>query len=76
MTHLPVDIVYFHGLDLVLPGAASATPLLVWSGVFVACIAVSILVHEAIEKPARRWLRQHDPFLRRPPAEPRDEPVI
>lgn len=76
MTHLPVDIVYFHGLDLVLPRAAIATPWLAWSGVFAVCIPAAILVHEAIEKPARRWLRQRDPFLPKPPAEPRHEPVL
>jgi peptidoglycan/LPS O-acetylase OafA/YrhL len=76
MTHLPVDVLYFHGMERLLPEAISGAPWLVWGGVFLACLVAAIVVHEGIEKPARRFLRRRDPFLRKPPGEPRHEPVI
>jgi peptidoglycan/LPS O-acetylase OafA/YrhL len=76
MIHLPVDILYFHGLDKIAPTAAAAQPWLVWLGVFPMCVVAAIFVHEAVEKPARHWLRGHDPFARKSLPEPHDEPVI
>lgn len=76
MIHLPVDILYFHGLDKIAPNVAATAPWLAWLGVFPACVLAAIAVHEAIEKPARNWLRAHDPFAKKPPPEPHDEPVI
>jgi peptidoglycan/LPS O-acetylase OafA/YrhL len=76
MIHLPVDILYFHGLDKIAPTAEAAAPWLVWLGVFPMCVVAAIFVHEAVEKPARHWLRGHDPFARKSLPEPHDEPVI
>jgi peptidoglycan/LPS O-acetylase OafA/YrhL len=76
MMHLPVDIIYFHGFERYAPSLVASTPGAVWGGVFFACIAAAVLIHEAVEQPARRWMRRHDPFARRPPPEPPHEPVL
>lgn len=76
MTHLPVDIAYFHGLELIVPGLSGAAAWTAWAGVFVACLAASIIAYHLVERPARTWMRAHDPFARRPIAEPRREPVL
>lgn len=60
MTHLPVDIVWFHALEKV--GVDEAAPL--WlraaavAGVFLACIIVSLFAYAMIEEPARNWVRR------------------
>jgi peptidoglycan/LPS O-acetylase OafA/YrhL len=37
-----------------------------WGGVLVFCMFVSVAVYHGVERPARGWLRRHDPFVRRP----------
>lgn len=76
MTHLPVDIAYFHALDRLAPGIAGPAAWIVWSGVFAATLLASIAIYHLVERPARTWMRTHDPFLARPPSEPDHEPVI
>ena len=65
MTHLPVDIAYFELLDrFVRPVGGWAW--VAWGGVLVFCLFVSVAVYHGVERPARGWLRRHDPFVRRP----------
>lgn len=73
MTHLPVDIVYFHALEKI--GIDDASPL--WlrgaalAGVFLVCVAVSIAAYLTIEKPAREFVRGLPaPSFKRAPAQP------
>lgn len=60
MTHLPVDIVWFHALEKL--GLDETAPL--WlrlgavGGVFIACIVVSMVAYVMIEEPARDWARR------------------
>jgi len=76
MTHLPVDIAYFHALDRIAPNLAGAAAWAAWIGVFAVTLIASIVTYHLVERPARNWMRAHDPFLRRPPIEPNHEPVI
>lgn len=76
MTHLPVDIVWFQLAGRVAPNPQGLTAWAIWGGVFVAILIASILTYHLVERPARNWMRRHDPFLRRPPPEPPHEPVI
>jgi peptidoglycan/LPS O-acetylase OafA/YrhL len=76
MTHLPVDIAYFHTLDRLAPGIAGAAVWVAWVGVFAATLIVSMATYHLVERPARNWMRNHDPFLRKPAPEPDHEPVI
>ncbi|HET9230880.1 MAG TPA: hypothetical protein VFO00_06305, partial [Vitreimonas sp.] len=60
MIHLPIDIVWFHALERM--GVTEASDLLVRAGavagVFVACIAASVVAYLCIEEPARNWIRK------------------
>lgn len=76
MTHLPVDIAWFNLADRIAPDPQGAIVWVIWGGVFAATLIVSVVTYHLVERPARNWLRRHDPFLRRPPAEPPHEPVI
>lgn len=76
MTHLPVDIAYFHTLSKVAPGISGPAAWVAWLGVFVATLLISMATYHLVERPARNWMRTHDPFLRKPPHEPKHEPVI
>ena len=76
MTHLPVDIAYFHALDRIAPNLTGVAAWVAWIGVFAATLLASIATYHLVERPARNWMRAHDPFLRKPPAEPKHEPVI
>jgi peptidoglycan/LPS O-acetylase OafA/YrhL len=76
MTHLPVDIVYFHALDRIAPNLSGPVAWAAWAGVFVVCLTASIVAYHLVERPARNWMRAHDPFTRRPKLEPAHEPVI
>lgn len=76
MTHLPIDIAYFHALDRVAPGLTGPLAWLAWVGVFAVCLAASMAAYHVVERPARNWMRAHDPFTRRPKPEPAHEPVI
>ncbi|WP_297514466.1 acyltransferase [uncultured Caulobacter sp.] len=76
MVHLPVDIVYFHGLGRIAPNLSGVPAALAWGGAFVACLLAAMMVYHGVERPARNWLRAHDPFARRPIPEPPREPVL
>jgi peptidoglycan/LPS O-acetylase OafA/YrhL len=76
MTHLPIDIAYFHLLDRLTPGLTGGRAWLAWIGVFGVCLVVSMAVYHLVERPARDWLRARDPFARRPVGEADAEPVI
>jgi peptidoglycan/LPS O-acetylase OafA/YrhL len=60
MIHLPIDIVWFHALERV--GVTDGADLLVRVGavvgVFVACIAASMVAYLLIEEPARNFIRK------------------
>lgn len=62
MTHLPVDIAYFHALDRLAPGISGLPAWIAWFGVFVVTLLVSMAVYHLVERPARAWMRGHDPF--------------
>lgn len=62
MTHLPVDVVYFHALERIAPQLSGAALWAAWGGVFVAILAGSAATYHLVERPARNWLRRHDPF--------------
>jgi len=76
MTHLPVDIAYFHALDRLAPGITGPAAWIAWTGVFVVTLVVSMATYHLVERPTRNWMRAHDPFTRKPPPEPDHEPVI
>lgn len=59
MTHLPVDIVWFHALERigVGDGANIALKLGALAGVFAACVIVSAFAYLWLEEPARKWIR-------------------
>jgi len=59
MTHLPVDIVWFHTLEKfgVTEQAPWALRLLAVFGVFGACVLVSAFAYLWLEEPARKWVR-------------------
>ena len=76
MTHLPVDIVYFHGLERLAPNLSGPAAWVAWGGVFLACLAASMTVYHLVERPARSWMRTHDPFARRTTWEPKQKPAI
>ena len=70
MTHLPVDIAYFHALDRIAPGLTGPAAWVAWAGVFFATLLAAMATYHLVERPARNWMRAHDPFdvkvLRRP----------
>ena len=75
MTHLPVDIAYFHALDRLAPGIAGPVAWVAWAGVFAVTMLASITIYHLVERPARSWMRTHDPFAGWPPSEPDHEPI-
>ncbi|ANP45581.1 acyltransferase family protein [Candidatus Viadribacter manganicus] len=60
MIHLPIDIVWFHALEKFGVTETSDLALRVGAmvGVFVVCIAASIVAYLMIEEPARKWIRK------------------
>jgi peptidoglycan/LPS O-acetylase OafA/YrhL len=76
MVHLPVDIAYFHALERFAPGVSGVTTGFAWAGVFGASLLAAVVAYHLVERPARNWLRGHDPFSRRPAPEPAHEPVL
>lgn len=62
MTHLPVDIAYFEVLDRLTTPLTGVLAWTAWFGVLAVCLLVSVLVYHVVERPARRWLRENDPF--------------
>lgn len=63
MTHLPIDMAYFHALDRLAPGVAGPAAWIAWAGVFAVTLLASIAVYHLVERPARTWMRAHDPFV-------------
>ncbi|MGE3142932.1 MAG: acyltransferase family protein [Hyphomonadaceae bacterium] len=59
MIHLPIDIVYFHALEIVGIDANAGFPvrLAALAGVFIVAIAASLFAYAWFEEPARRWVR-------------------
>ena len=59
MTHLPVDIVWFHTLQRLGIEEASPLPVRLAAivGVFVVCVIVSAFAYVWLEEPARKWIR-------------------
>jgi peptidoglycan/LPS O-acetylase OafA/YrhL len=73
MTHLAVDIVWFRLLAMAGVDAAQPEPVRMAAvvGAWLATIAVSVVAYEAIERPARVWLRRlGDRWFARPAAPP------
>lgn len=66
----------FRIVDRLAPGLTGAAAGAAWVGVFVATLLVSMATYHLVERPARNWMRAHDPFMRKPPPEPPHEPVI
>ncbi len=60
MTHLPVDIVWFHGLEKlgVTEASSLGVRLAAVGGVFVACVIVSAFAYLWLEEPARKFIRK------------------
>ena len=60
MIHLPVDIVWFHALERLGVTEASDLTLRIaaLAGVFIACVAASVIAYLVIEEPARKWVRK------------------
>jgi peptidoglycan/LPS O-acetylase OafA/YrhL len=76
MTHLPVDIAYFHGLQRLAPRLAGPRVWVAWGGVFVVAVLVAVVTHHLIERPARNWMRAHDPWPKPDPSDKTVDPVI
>lgn len=62
MIHLPIDIVWFHALEKFGVTETSDFALRVGAmvGVFVVCIAASMVAYLVIEEPARKWIRKFE----------------
>lgn len=60
--HLPVDIVYYHGLLPLIGTPHGDMVWVVWLGVFPAIAVATLLAHHLVERPAARWLERLDPF--------------
>ncbi len=60
MIHLPIDIVWFHALERfgVTETSDLAPRVGAMVGVFVVCIAASMVAYLVIEEPARKWIRK------------------
>jgi peptidoglycan/LPS O-acetylase OafA/YrhL len=68
LVYLPVDIVYFHLAERLIPHPAGAVAWTIWAGVFPVILAAGIAAHALIAAPAGAWLAAHRP-LRDPVAE-------
>lgn len=62
LVHLPVDIVYYHGLERLIGTPHGAMVWIVWLGVFPVIALATLLAYHGLERPAARWLERHDPF--------------
>jgi peptidoglycan/LPS O-acetylase OafA/YrhL len=65
LVYLPVDIVYFHGLERLVGTPSGAAAWMVWAGVFPVIMVAAVLAHHLIAQPAQVWLAKRDPFRRR-----------
>jgi peptidoglycan/LPS O-acetylase OafA/YrhL len=71
LVYLPVDIVYFHGLQRLIGTPTGALAWAVWAGVFPVILAAGIAAHYLVARPAAVWLAAHAPFS---PAPERGDP--
>jgi peptidoglycan/LPS O-acetylase OafA/YrhL len=62
LVYLPVDIVYFHGVQRLIGTPTGALAWAVWAGVFPVILAAGVVAHHLIAKPASTWLASHVPF--------------
>jgi peptidoglycan/LPS O-acetylase OafA/YrhL len=62
LVYLPVDIVYFHGVERLIGTPTGAVAWAVWSGVFPVILVAGIVAHHLIAKPAAAWLSPRNPF--------------
>ena len=56
LVYLPVDIVYFHGVERMIGTPTGALAWAVWAGVFPVILAAGIAAHVLIAQPAAAWL--------------------
>jgi peptidoglycan/LPS O-acetylase OafA/YrhL len=64
LIYLPVDIVYFHGVERLAGTPTGALAWAMWAGVFPVILACGIAAHLLIARPAAVWLARHTPFGR------------
>ena len=65
MIHMPVDLVWFQGVRrLLLDEFSGAIVLAVVLGAMFALFIAAGFLYQCIERPARSWLRERDPFKR------------
>jgi peptidoglycan/LPS O-acetylase OafA/YrhL len=62
LVYLPVDIVYFHGLERLVGAPTGALAWAVWSGVFPVILIAGLAAHHLIARPAAAWLASRNPF--------------
>jgi peptidoglycan/LPS O-acetylase OafA/YrhL len=62
LVYLPVDIVYFHGVERLIGTPTGALAWAVWAGVFPVILAAGIAAHVLIAQPAAAWLARRAPF--------------
>jgi peptidoglycan/LPS O-acetylase OafA/YrhL len=70
LVYLPVDIVYFHGLEKLFGAPHGAAAWAEWFGVFPVIVAVGAAAHHLIQRPAAAWLTPR-PGADAPVTEPR-----
>jgi peptidoglycan/LPS O-acetylase OafA/YrhL len=65
LVYLPVDIIYFHGVERVFGTPAGALAWTMWGGVFPVILAAGVAAHHLIAQPAAEWLAKREPFRSR-----------
>lgn len=70
LVYLPVDIVYFHGLEKLFGAPHGAAAWAAWFGVFPVIVAAGAAAHHLIQRPAAAWLTPR-PTADSPVTEPR-----
>ena len=61
LVYLPVDILYFHGVERLVGQPAGAEAWAIWAGVFPVILLVGIAAHHLIQAPVATFLRRHPP---------------
>jgi peptidoglycan/LPS O-acetylase OafA/YrhL len=56
LVYLPVDIIYFHGVQRLIGTPTGALAWTVWAGVFPVILLAGLAADHLITKPAARWL--------------------
>jgi peptidoglycan/LPS O-acetylase OafA/YrhL len=62
LVYLPVDIIYFHGVQRLIGAPTGALAWAVWAGVFPVILIAGAAAHHLIAKPAADWLAGRNPF--------------